>query len=309
MSEETLKNSHINSLDIVLPFQLQNSAIRGRLVRLDEAIWQIIHQHHYPEVVNDYLAQTTALSLAILHCFKFEGTFTLQINGDGPLRLLVVNATSEGDIRACAQFEEEKLMALSESERKKLHHVFGQAHMAFTIDPDTAEDRYQGIVELTGSTLAESVNHYFRQSEQLETGFVVASGSSEGELGAAALMIQRLPVTSRQDSEEQEREDDAWIHALSITGSVTKKELLDRTLSNQALLYRLFWEEGATIHASKSYRARCRCSSERIFDMLKTFSANDLKDMVKEEDHKIAVKCEFCGTSYDFEEEEFTSNT
>lgn len=309
MTDKINNDLDLNKFDIVLPFQLQESAIRGRLVRLDEAMWKIIRQHQYPDIVNDYLAQATALALSILNCFKFDGIFTLQISGDGPLRLLIINANSQGDLRACARFDEEQLAALSPSEQKKLHHMFGQGYMAFTIDPDMAEDRYQGIVELTGTTLAESVNHFFRQSEQLETGFVVASGvtqdsSGQETLGAASLMIQRLPLTPPLGSDEREKEDDAWIHALSLTGSVTKKELLDRSLSNQDLLYRLFWEEGATLYSGKFYQAQCRCSSERIFDMLMTFTPQDREEMLTE-DHQISVTCEFCGKSYAFEEKVF----
>src|SRR3990167_8008579 len=151
-----------DKFDIVLPFQLEHSAIRGRLVRLDETMWQIIRQHNYPDIVNIYLGQTASLALAIANCFKFEGLFTLQINGDGPLRLLIVDTNSEGHLRACARFNEEALLALSPEEQKKIHTVFGQANMFFTIDPDASEERYQGIVELTGSTLAECTNHYFR---------------------------------------------------------------------------------------------------------------------------------------------------
>lgn len=289
--------------DIVLPFHLQHSAIRGRLVRLDEAMRTIIRQHNYPDIVNDYLSQVTALSLAIINCFKFDGMFTLQISGNGPIRLLVVNVNSQGHIRACARYNDQQLQELSTESEKKIHHVFGQAHMMFTITPTNGENEYQGIVELSGSTLAECTNHFFRQSEQLETGIVVTSGRQNDQLTSAALMIQRLPLNSNITPEEREEEDDRWIHALSVTGSVSKRELLDRQLSNEDLLHRLFWEEGAIVSQGKPYIAQCHCSETKIFDMLNTFSAEDRHDMVK--DDKISVTCEFCNQSYHFTENDF----
>jgi molecular chaperone Hsp33 len=304
-----ISSSHIDTqdvdthFDVVLPFQLEKSEIRGRLVRLNEAMKTIIHQHNYPKIVNQYMAQATALSLAIVNCFKFQGLFTLQINGDGPLHLLVVNTDSEGNLRACARFDEARLNALTREDQGRLHLVFGTAHMAFTLEPETSPERYQGIVELMGSSLAESTNHFFRQSEQLETGIVVVNGQDSEELASAALMIQRLPLAKNISPEHQEHLDDRWIHALSLTGSITKKELLDPTLSNRDLLYRLFWEEGVRVHPSKSYRAQCRCSAPKIKDMLSTFSEEDRRDMLQ--DDLISVTCEFCGQTYTFSEADF----
>src|SRR5688572_15867592 len=95
-----------SSFDILIPFQLEHSAIRGRLIRLDNAMWNIIQQHNYPEVVNIFLGQATALAIVIANCFKFDGLFTLQINGDGPLRLLLIDTNTKGHLRACARFNE-----------------------------------------------------------------------------------------------------------------------------------------------------------------------------------------------------------
>lgn len=291
-----------NRFDIVLPFHLEKSEIRGRLVRLDEAMKTIIRQHDYPDVVNNYLGQAAALSLAIINCFKFEGQFTLQINGDGPLRLLIIDVNSQGHLRACARFDEEKLSAMSLEDQKRLHHVFGVANMAFTLDPEASEERYQGIVELMGTSLAESANHFFKQSEQLETGIVAVSSQSPETLSSAALMIQRLPIATNTSPENREQLDDRWIHALSLTGTATKKELLNPDLTNGDILHRLFWEEGVRVHPGKAYEAKCRCSYDRIKDMLTTFTEDDRHDMVQDE--VIEVICEFCGKDYRFTEEE-----
>lgn len=289
--------------DCVLPFQLEASSIRGRLVRLDQELWKIIKQHAYPKVVNTYLAQATALSIALVNCFKFDGLFTLQISGNGPLRLLVIDISDQHNVRACARFDEQLIRDLSVGDAKNIQQVFGQGHMAFTIDPSVGEERYQGIVELTGTTLSESTHHFFRQSEQLETGIVLASGENEeSELAGAALMIQRLPLSQDITHSDRENLDDQWIHALSLTGSVTRAELLNRALSNEELLHRLFWEEGARVYEPQSFAAQCRCSQEKIKDMLQNFSSDDRKEMVFND--KITITCEFCGTGYDFSEDE-----
>lgn len=297
----------IDHFDCVIPFHLEASNIRGRLVRLDEITKDIIKHHHYPAVVNFYVAEAVVLSMAIVSSFKFEGMFTLQITGKGPLKLIVVDINKEGHVRACARFDEEKIMALSASEAQSIRHVFGEGYFAFTIDPDQDENRYQGVVELTGATLTDSTHHFFRQSEQLETGIILAvpmQGMTEGTLGAAALMIQRLPLPTNILPEEKERLDDEWIHAMSLVGSITRKELLDRQLQNEEILYRLFWENGVRVYDAKAYVSQCRCSSEKIHDMLMAFSVKERMEMVVED--KVSVTCEFCGRQYDFAEVEIT---
>lgn len=295
----------IDHFDCVIPFHLEKSNIRGRLVRLDEIIKDITKHHNYPALVNYYIAEATTLSMAIVSCFKFEGLFTLQITGNGPLKLVVVDINKDGHVRACARFDAEKITNLSSSDHKNIRHVFGEGYFAFTIEPEQDENRYQGIVELTGATLADSTHHFFRQSEQLETGIILATvmqGTTEGTLGAAALMIQRLPLPMNILSEDKERLDDEWIHAMSLVGSITKKELLDRQLKNEDLLYRLFWENGVRVHDPKPYVCQCRCSSDKIQNMLMTFSSAERKEMVVGD--KISVTCEFCGRQYDFSEAE-----
>ncbi|WP_052046181.1 Hsp33 family molecular chaperone HslO [Candidatus Paracaedibacter symbiosus] len=298
----------IDQFDCVIPFHLEKSNIRGRLVRLDELMRDIIKHHNYPALVNYYLAEATTLSVAVVSCFKFEGLFTLQITGNGPLNLLVVDINKEGHVRACAKFDQEKIKSLDEAGDKNMRHLFGEGHFAFTLEPEQEDTRYQGIVELMGANLADATHHFFRQSEQLETGIVLASseGVTEATLASSALMIQRLPLPTHISIDLKEQLDDEWIHAMSLVGSMTKKELLDRQLSNEDLLYRLFWENGVRVHEPKTYISQCRCSSSKIQHMLMSFSALELKDMVM--DDKINVTCEFCGRQYEFGENEIVKS-
>lgn len=293
----------MNQFDCAVPFHLEKSNIRGRLVRLDKMMQDINRHHGYPALVNDYLAQATALSIALVSCFKFEGLFTLQITGNSHLKLLVVDINQECHVRACARFDREKIMNLPEAQQRNIHHVFGEGHFAFTIDPEKDENRYQGVVELSGTSLSDATHHFFRQSEQLETGVVLAtSDGTEENLAAAALMIQRLPIPTTVSLEEKEQLDDEWIRAMSLVASMTKGELLDRNLSNEDILYRLFWENGVRVHEAKNYISQCRCSSAKIKNMLEIFDSSAIKEMIV--DDKISVTCEFCGREYSFSEEE-----
>ncbi len=287
--------------DFVLPFQLEKVSIRGRLVRLKHSMRDILERHQYPPLVNRLLEELIALSAALANLFKFEGVFTLQVSGDGPVRLMVVDITHEGEIRACARFDEEKVLKLPIS-TTSIHPIVGTGHLAFTIDQNNIDERYQGVVDLSGTTLSECLHHFFRQSDQLETG-VVAFSKTEGlntsDYLAASLIIQRMPTSSGLSFEALEAESDGWLRSLSILGTATAKELLSGDLSAQDLLFRLFWEDGIRIFENRPITAKCRCSEDRISQMLKTFSTSDIQEMIQ--DGKISVTCEFCNQEYVFD--------
>ena len=287
--------------DFVIPFQLEKVAIRGRLVRLKGSLLEILTRHNYPPLVNRLLEELIALTAALAHLFKFDGVFTLQIKGDGPVRLMVVDITHEGGIRACARFDEEAVSKLPLS-TASIHPILGTGYLAFTIAQNDSDDRYQGIVELEGATLSECLHHFFRQSDQLETGIVVfsrAENTNSTNHLAAALIIQRMPGTTGRSDEEIEMENDGWLRSLSILGTATAKELLSEDLSEQDLLFRLFWEDGIRLFENRHLITKCRCSRERVEEMLKTFSAEDIQEMI--EDEAISVTCEFCNQEYIFD--------
>lgn len=290
--------------DTVIPFQLEHSHVRGRITCLDAVVRQIIEKHAYPAIINKFLAEAIALSVVVANCFKFDGLFTLQISGDGPVRLMVIDVTSTGNVRACVRFSAENVAKLSK-QSVSVQQMMGAGHLAFTIAQENNNEQYQGIVALTGTTLAECMHHFFRQSEQLETGIIVVSRDfthfdhDEGPL-VGALMVQRLPI---QDDLLRDQADDIWVKTLSAVGTVHSKELLDAKLNPKELLYRLFWEDGVRVYEEKNVRAQCRCSRTKIEQMLKTFSPTELGDMIVDE--KIEVTCEFCNEKYDFDPADF----
>ena len=289
--------------DNILPFQIDNVTVKGRLVRLKDTLDEILNRHNYPEIVNNYLAEMIALSAALSADAKYQGLFTLQISGDGPLRMMVVDMTTDGEVRACAKYDQNALEILVENKETSLAQLFGVGCIVFTVDLADTDDRYQAVVDLSGATLADCMHHFFRQSDQIQAGIVIVADVSKdavtsSKYRAAALILQKMPGLGGT-SEELEQEADDWFTDLSLLGTVTKKELLDIELSSKDLLYRLFSERGISVYPERPVIARCSCSRERIEVILNNFSKEDQHNMVIDE--KIIVTCEFCSEVYEFE--------
>jgi molecular chaperone Hsp33 len=297
--------------DLVQPFQIDSSGLRGRLVRLGPALDEILTRHAYPEAVALMLGEAIALAAALAGALKYEGVFTLQTKGDGPIGMLVADVTSAGALRGYAQYDAEKLakaVAAAPSGATGLGdsvpRLLGAGHLAFTVDQGDHTDRYQGIVELQGSTLAECAHHYFRQSEQVEAGLKVAVARVPDSGGAArwrggSLMIQRLPPEG--DAAKQDAAEDGWRRAVILMSSSTSRELVDPALAPEALLFRLFHEDGVRAYRRHDLAARCRCSRERVERVLRMMPADELETM--KIDGHVLVTCQFCSAVYDFDED------
>lgn len=292
--------------DTLTPFYLDHAKVRGKLVRLGDQLNHILKSHSYPEIVNHYLSELIAIGVVLSISTKNEGLFTLQISNGKILKMMVVDITSEGEIRACAKWDNDLLENLLKETNNapSLTQLFENAFLVFTADLASQIDRYQAVVELSGLTLSDCMHHFFRQSDQLATGLVVTTKSDPTHEGyaAAALLLQKLPASSEQTETEREQEDDDWITDLSLLGTVTKKELLDVNLSTNDLLYRLFHERQVHVLPSKDIVAKCYCSRPRIEQILSNFNENDIKDMVV--DGQITVTCEFCNETYLFNDTE-----
>jgi molecular chaperone Hsp33 len=288
--------------DLVQPFQIEPFALRGRLVRLGPALDRILTRHDYPPAVATMLGEAIALAVALAGALKYDGVFTLQTKGDGPIKLMVADVTTAGAIRGYAQFDRERLASVANGNGAPVPRLLGAGYLALTVDQGEHTDRYQGIVELQGATLAECVHHYFRQSEQVEAALKVAVAQQPDEMGAprwraGALMIQRLPREAY--TMEREAEDDAWRRAAIFMGSATSAELIAPDLAPERLLFRLFHEDGVRAHAPHALAARCRCSRRRVETVLRALTPEELEDM--KIDGRITVTCEFCSTIYEFD--------
>lgn len=295
--------------DLVQPFQIEASHLRGRMVRLGPTLDEILARHAYPDSVARFLGETMTLAVLLSSMLKYEGVFTLQTKGDGPIRLMVADVTSVGDVRAYAQFDEEALAKAGDDvEIAPAPALLGKGYIAFTVDQGPHTDRYQGIVELYGKTLADCVQHYFRQSEQIDTGLTVQVGrTAEGHWRAGGVMLQRLP--EQQPSAEHglplsSDAEDGWRRAMVLMASATSGELLDPNLRANDLLFRLFHEDGVRVWPPSHLRFGCRCSRGRVVDMLSSLPRAEVESMKVEGRDEVEVVCQFCSTAYRFDEAE-----
>lgn len=295
--------------DLVLPFLLPGAGVRGRLVRLDEAAERILTRHAYAEPVARLLAELLVLAGGLGSLMKFDGIFTLQTKGDGPVRLMVADVTSAGALRAYAEADQGAVETLlSREPAPSLPRLCGAGWLAFTVDQQDMTQRYQGIVALEGANLAECFIHYFRQSEQLPTAIHVAAERAEGRWRAAGLILQRLPGEEHGgDSLEREAREEGWRRATILMSTLNDSELLDPALAPEQLLWRLFHEEQPELHAERPLKESCRCSRGRIETVLASLSDTELEEMTVED--RILVTCQFCNRTYSFDRTEVAELT
>jgi molecular chaperone Hsp33 len=282
------------------------------LVRLGATLDAIIERHGYPLAVARPLAEAMVLCAALATSLKYDGIFTLQISGDGPIRLLVTDLTTDGALRGYAQFDSWKLaVALGAGHNGEAPHgyvpkLFGRGRLSFTVDQGQHTERYQGVVPLEGASLADCAHTYFRQSEQLPTGIKIAAERTVedgvGHWRAAALMVQQMPEfdAGRVDADLEQREDD-WRRAVILMASATEREMLDPALPATNLLYRLFHQERPRQFERRDFVARCRCSRQRIDRVLRSIRREELDDL-RDNSGRVAVKCEFCSTEYAYDD-------
>jgi len=305
--------------DTVMPFEVANLDLRGRVVRLGPVVDEILARHNYPAPVAKLLAEAVVLTVMLGSALKIDGRFILQTQTDGPVGLLVVDFTTPGKVRACARFGKEGVAAAIAAGKADAGALLGKGHLAMTIDQGTATSRYQGLVALDGGTLEDAAHEYFLRSEQIPTRvrlavaeeLVPSEGGARHHWRAGGIMLQFLPKSAERaridlhpgDAPEgvelpQVAEDDAWVQGRALIETVEDVELIDPAVSSERLAYRLFHEPGVRVFRTSDVRAECSCSRDSVEAMLKSFSQEDRDHMV--EDGKISVTCEFCSTNYVF---------
>ena len=279
--------------DFTQTFQIEGLDVRGRLVRLGPEIGKVLDAHGYPQPVAEMLAQTLTLGVTLASALKYDGLFTLQIQSEGPISLLVADLTSDGAMRGYARFDEARVAEAAQGEGAEVPRLLGPGHLAFTVDQGPDTDRYQGITALDGATLAECAHNYFRQSEQLDTAIFLAAHTQGETARAGAMMVQRMPHQTNTHDPDGE---DGWRRAVALLASLTEEELLDVELDHDALLFRLFHEDGVRAYPPSAVFHRCRCSRDKVATTLRQFP----RDEVTNDDGTVQVVCEFCKTAYDF---------
>ena len=301
--------------DLVLPFAVETLDLRGRVVRLGSSINAILTGHDYPVIVSDLLGQAVALAALLGSALKFEGRFQVQSRTDGAVSMLVVDYEAPDRVRGYAHFDR-ALLASPMTPAAAL----GRGQLGLTIDQGSNLSRYQGIVALEGQGLEEAAQQYFRQSEQIPTRVRLATGrvslsgpSHDADVAwrAGGLLAQFMPTSPERqrrvdlhpgDAPEgvsifDQTDDDSWVETRALVETIEDHELIDPLLTSEALLYRLFHENGVRVFEAEPVNAHCRCSRDRILSMLKSFSAKDRNEMIAD-DGTIGVTCDFCSKRY-----------
>ncbi len=292
----------VRSDDLIQPFLIEASGLRGRLIRLGSAVDEVVGRHDYPPAVQALMVEFVALAAALSAALKFDGIFTLQAKGNGPVRLMAADVTSDGDIRAYASV---KGAPPPDAAEAPVPRLLGAGYLAFTVDQGEHTELYQGIVELEGPQLIDCVQHYFQQSDQFSAAIKLAAARDEkGRWRAGALMVQRLPA-DELDILAEEKED-AWRRATILMGSCTAEELTDPKISQNELLYRLFHEDGVRVFDILPLRFACRCSRDRAARILTMLSEGEIEDY--KIDGVISITCEFCNSEERFDEREITAS-
>ncbi len=273
----------MNNADFKQRFLFPETDIRGELVRLDESLEAILGTHDYPLAVQGLVGEAVAAVALLAGTLKFSGRLSLQAQGRGPVSLLLAECTHDGQLRALARHDGELDTAAN------IGALIGDGTMVITIAPDQGR-QYQGIVPLEGDTLAQCLEGYFQQSEQLPTRLWLASGNGR----AAGLMLQRLPdqVASRDANRQQ------WEHLEALAGTLKMEELLD--LPAETVLRRLFHETPPRLPEPQPLRFGCTCSRERTENALLSLGAGELKTLL-DEDGEATLTCDFCLSQQHFD--------
>ena len=288
--------------DGVLPFVLERAGVRGRLVRMGPLIDTILTQHDHHTPVAQLLGEMLVLTAALSSLLKYDGVFTVQTKSDGPIGLCVADQTSEGGLRGYIQPDAARLDDLlgnAAGAVPSARDLLGNGHIAFTVDQGPETDRYQGIVDLSGDSVSEFLQHYFRQSEQLKTGVRLGVAQSPTGWRGGALLLQEMPETTELDPIADDLEDD-WRRSQVLLATLTVEELLDPEISDEELLYRLFHEEQVRVFKPRPLHLGCRCSRERLEVILRSLPRDEV--MAMKVDGEVIMTCQFCNVEFRFDE-------
>ncbi|MCB1532525.1 MAG: Hsp33 family molecular chaperone HslO [Alphaproteobacteria bacterium] len=295
--------------NVIQPFQLESSNLRGRVVRVGSVINEVLEPHGYPNPIAHLVAEAMTVTLLLSSMLKYEGIFTLQAQGDGPVSTLVADVTTGGEVRGCATFDAERLqhsreqlsaLKAEESSRNHLAQYLGKGYLAFTVDQGKHTDRYQGIVELKGSSIVDCVQHYFNQSEQIGSGIKMAAGK-RGELWrAGAIMLQHMPEDEKNpEAGAGNMNEDDWRRSMILLDTCTEDELLDPALHSNELLTRLFHEEGVRVFEPIAVTKGCRCNVDKVRTIVTKLPPEDIEHIAV--NGKIEMHCEFCSKDFVFD--------
>lgn len=283
--------------NLAAAFQIDGWPVRGRIVRLGEAINTVLSAHDYPEPVAALLGEACVLAALVGSSLKFEGRLLVQAQGDGPVRYVVADYGTDGSLRGFCRYDADEVAAVSTGfARPGAKTLLGGGVFIMTLDRGADFERTQGITPIEGESLSLCAEHYFEQSEQVPTRVRLGVGritTTDGESWrAGGALIQVVAGDDARGSTEE-----VWERSRALFQTLADDELLDPTITPQTLLYRLFHEDGVRLEGARALAAVCRCSRDKIVTTLKSFPPEERAEMA-EDDGLIHVTCEYCSTHY-----------
>lgn len=270
--------------DKLYRYLFQNRAVRGEWVRLNQTFQETLNTHQYPQIIQNLLGEMMVATSLLTATLKFKGNITVQIQGDGPLKLALVNGNENQQMRALARLQSDVQNNMS------LTQLIGNGVLVITIAPKEGE-RYQGVVPLDKPTISECLADYFVRSEQLQTQLFIRVGEYQGAAVAAGMLLQIMPDGSGSP--------DDFVHLATLTETIKAEEMF--SLSAKEILYRLYHEETVEIYPPQPVSFHCGCSKERSGSALLLLSETDIDEILAEHNGMIDMQCECCGTHYFFD--------
>lgn len=267
-------------------FLFDDSDIRGELVGLTDSYGHVLAKHDYPPAVAQLLGELLAAASLLIGTLKFEGLLILQARSSGAVPLLMVECSSEGELRGIARYDDEQI-----GTDLSLRALMPDGVLAMTVDPKSGQ-RYQSIVDLEGDTLADCLTQYFATSEQLPTRFWLCADGQR----ARGLLLQQLPADRLKEADEREA---SWQHAMALADTLKAEELLG--LDNETLLLRLYHQEPLRLFDPRALLFRCSCSRERSSRALISLGQADAQALMLEHAGRVEIDCQFCNERYLFD--------
>ncbi|MEO5934209.1 MAG: Hsp33 family molecular chaperone HslO [Duganella sp.] len=285
--------------DVLQKFIFENAAVRGEFIDISATWREVLSRHTYPAPVKKLLGQMVGAAALLSANLKFNGSIIMQIHGDGPVQLLVVECDADLRLRATAKLAEDAVVA-DDATLPTMLNLHGKGRFIITLDPVDkvpGQQPYQGIVPLDGDDVATVIENYMLRSEQLDTKLWLAADDNVSR----GLLLQKLPDHGGKSGVEPLTPEEAletWNRAVILGSTLKEKELLETTVD--VLMQRLFWEETIRVFDPLSPSFHCTCTREKVGNMLKMLGREEVDSVLEEQGH-VGVNCDFCGQHYDYD--------
>ena len=277
----------MNDSDKVRRFILEGHPIRGHSARLEKA-WRELREHQdYPPAVQQLLGEAVGAVILLAATLKFDGSLTLQLQGKGLVNLLVAQCTHDFKVRGMARHD-------PLGDAAGFRSLVGDGTIIVTVEATDRASSYQGVVPITGNSLAESLEAYFVQSEQIPTRVVLAASSTV----VAGMLVQRIPGEGGKQPVDPAALESAWMKVDHAMQSLTSKTLLEDDVETR--LVEMFGDDEVRVFGGLDVQHQCRCSRERVANVLRSLGADEVRSVIAEQG-ACTVTCEFCQKPYRFD--------